>query len=46
LVEGVLEYAERNNLKIVPLCPFVAAYVNRHPTWQRAVSLVFNAEDF
>ena len=46
LVEGVLEYAERNNLKIVPLCPFIAAYITRHPVWQRVVSTVFRAEDF
>lgn len=46
LVEEVLEYAERNNLKIVPLCPFVAAYITRHPDWQRVVSTVFRGEDF
>lgn len=46
LVEEVLEYAERNNLKIVPLCPFVAAYIKRHPAWQRVVSPVFMAGDF
>ena len=46
LVEGVLEYIERNNLKIVPLCPFVAAYLKRHPDWNRVVSTAYNASDF
>ncbi len=38
LVKGVLEYADRNNLKIVPLCPFIADYIDRHPEWSRVVS--------
>lgn len=46
LLEGVLEYAERNNLKIVPLCPFVAVYIKRHPDWNRVVSTAYNASDF
>ena len=46
LVQGVLEYAEQNNLKIVPLCPFVAAYLKRHPEWQRVVSTAYDVNDF
>ena len=46
LVLGVLEFAERNNLKIVPLCPFVAVYVKRHPDWNRVVSTKYSARDF
>lgn len=46
LVQGVLEFAERNNLHIVPLCPFVAAYIKRHPEWQRVVSTVHSVDDF
>ncbi len=46
LVKGVLEYAERNNQHIVPLCPFVAAYIKRHPEWQRIVSKAYSANDF
>lgn len=46
LVKGVLEYVEQNNLKIVPLCPFVAVYLKRHPDWNRVVSTVYNASDF
>jgi len=46
LVKGVLEYAERNNLKIVSLCPFVTAYLKRHPDWNRLVSTVHRTGDF
>lgn len=46
LVKGVLEYVERNNLKIVPLCPFVAVYIKRHPDWNRAVSTTHSVDDF
>lgn len=46
LVKGVLEYVERNNLKIVPLCPFVAVYIKRHPDWNRVVSTAYDASDF
>lgn len=46
LVEGVLQFVEQNNLKIVPLCPFVTAYLKRHPDWNRVVSTAYNASDF
>jgi uncharacterized protein len=46
LVTQVLQYAEAHNLKIVPLCPFVAAYIRRHPDWQRVVSAAYSEEDF
>lgn len=46
LVKGVLEYVERNNQHIVPLCAFVAAYIKRHPDWQRVVSKTYFATDF
>ena len=46
LVHGVLEYVERNNLKIVPLCQFVKVYIKRHPDWNRVVSTVHRVQDF
>jgi uncharacterized protein len=31
LARGVLEIARTQGLKVVPRCPFVAAYINKHP---------------
>jgi predicted GNAT family acetyltransferase len=37
LVKAVLEDVERQELTLVPLCPFVAAYIKRHPEWRKLV---------
>ena len=34
LMEGMLELARRQNLKISPLCGYAAAYLERHPEHQ------------
>jgi predicted GNAT family acetyltransferase len=31
LVRGVLEAARAQGLKVVPKCPFVSAYIGKHP---------------
>jgi len=31
LVEAALAHARREHLKVVPTCPFVKAYIERHP---------------
>lgn len=31
LVRGVFEYVRANGLNVVPLCPFVVAFLRRHP---------------
>ncbi|MBO0936771.1 N-acetyltransferase [Fibrella sp. HMF5335] len=46
LVKQVLDYVEAHQLKIVPLCPFVATYLKRHPDWQRVVSDEYDVNDF
>lgn len=46
LVAGMLSYVEDHDLKIVPLCPFVAAYLERHPDWNRVVSTEYSVNDF
>lgn len=33
LVEKVLKDIERQELRLVPLCPFVAGYIKKHPDW-------------
>ena len=38
LARAGLEYARAENLKVVPSCPFVAAYVKRHREWGDLVS--------
>jgi len=37
LVEKSLEDVEKQNLKLVPLCPFVTAYIRKNPEWRRLV---------
>ncbi|WP_290539582.1 GNAT family N-acetyltransferase [Alistipes sp.] len=37
LVQGVLEEIRRKELKVVPQCPFAAAYIRRHPEWMDLV---------
>ena len=35
IIEKALSYIEDNGYKLIPLCPFVAAYLKRHPEWER-----------
>ncbi len=37
LVVTALDYAKGNNLIVLPYCPFVAAYVERHPEWSDVI---------
>ena len=37
LVRAGLDYARAQGLKVVPLCPFVGAYLRRHPEYQDLV---------
>ena len=37
LVEKVLLDIEKKDLRLVPLCPFVAGYIQKHPDWKRIV---------
>ncbi|MEM7185063.1 MAG: GNAT family N-acetyltransferase [Bacteroidota bacterium] len=42
LVKGVLELLEEEGVRIAPLCPFVAAYIKRHPEWKRVLAPNYN----
>jgi len=37
IIGKALNYIEQNNLKLIPICPVVVAYVKRHPEWKRIV---------
>jgi predicted GNAT family acetyltransferase len=37
IIEKTLNYIEQNNLRLIPLCPMVVAYIKRHPEWKRIV---------
>lgn len=37
LVEKTLADIKERGLQVVPLCPFVVAYIQRHPEWKQIV---------
>jgi predicted GNAT family acetyltransferase len=38
LAKAGLQYARENALTVVPRCPFVTSYLNRHPEYQDLVA--------
>jgi len=38
LAAHALDYARSNNLDVVPLCPYVAEYIKRHPAYEDLVA--------
>ena len=38
LARGALDDVRNRGLKAVPLCPFIAAYIERHPEYQDLVA--------
>jgi predicted GNAT family acetyltransferase len=43
LVEGALREAERQELEVLPLCPFVGWYIEQHPEYEELVPERFRA---
>lgn len=37
LAEKALKDVDRQELRLVPLCPFIAGYIQKHPEWKRIV---------
>ena len=37
LAKAALGYAREQGLKVIPLCPFMAAYITKHPEWHDLV---------
>jgi predicted GNAT family acetyltransferase len=44
LARTALEAARANGLEVVPLCPYVAAYIRRHQEYLPLVSKAFHAQ--
>ncbi|NDV81521.1 GNAT family N-acetyltransferase [Bacteroides sp. 51] len=40
LVEKTLTDIEESNMHVVPLCPFVAAYIRKNPEWKRLIAII------
>ncbi|MGE7775111.1 MULTISPECIES: GNAT family N-acetyltransferase [Chitinophaga] len=38
LVERVLSIIDERGQKIVPLCPYVATYIRKHPEWKKLLA--------
>ncbi len=45
LVEKTLQYLEENHFTLIPLCPFVFAYIRKNPEWKRIVNESFRKFD-
>lgn len=37
LVKKVLTEIEKRKLRLVPMCPFVAGYIQKHPEWKSLI---------
>lgn len=38
LVKQVLNDIEKQELKVIPICPFVDFYIQRHPEWNKILA--------
>ncbi|MFK8300855.1 GNAT family N-acetyltransferase [Capnocytophaga canimorsus] len=45
LVEKTLHYIEESGKQLMPYCPYVFAFIKKHPEWKRIVSPKFPAYD-
>lgn len=45
LIEKTFRYLEDRQIELLPFCPFVFAYIQRHPEWKRIVSKKFKGYD-
>lgn len=34
LAKSALQYSKDNNLKVIPSCPFIKTYIDKHSEWQ------------
>ena len=45
LIEKSLQYIEVHSYELLPSCPLVFKFIQRHPDWKRIVSKAFPAYD-
>ncbi len=45
VVEKTLQFLDDNDITLLPFCPFVFAYIKKHPEWKRIVSPKFKGYD-
>lgn len=45
LVEKTLLFIEKSQKTLMPYCPFVFAYIKKHPEWKRIVDPTFPSYD-
>lgn len=45
VVEKTLQSIEESGKKLLPFCPYVFAYIKKHPEWKRIVDTRFGAYD-
>ncbi len=45
VVEKTLQYIKDSNKSLMPYCPYVFAYIKRHPEWKELVSKRFRGYD-
>ncbi len=43
VVEKTLQWIEEHHYTLFPYCPYVFAYIKKHPEWKRIVDPNFNA---
>jgi len=43
LAKAALAYAREQGLEVAPTCPFIAAYITKHPEWRDLVQADFRA---
>jgi predicted GNAT family acetyltransferase len=44
LAKAALGYARERQLKVIPLCPFIAGYIRKHPEWNDIVHDTYKAK--
>ena len=44
IIKAALEDVEKRELTLVPMCPFVAGYIKKHPEWKKLVLKGINIE--